>query len=155
MSDAYDRLKARFARIGAINEAAGMLHWDASAMMPPGGGEARGEQLAALAGIAHELLVAPEVATDLAAATADGEWDQANLRLMRRTHARATALPVALVEAVSRANSTCEKVWREAKADADFGKVAKLLAEVVHLQRETAQALAAALARTRRRNGQH
>ena len=145
MSDAYDRLKARFARIGAINEAAGMLHWDASAMMPPGGGEARGEQLAALAGIAHELLVAPEVAADLAAATADGEWDQANLRLMRRTHARATALPVALVEAVSRANSTCEKVWREAKAAADFNMIRRPLEEVVRLQRETAQALGAAL----------
>jgi carboxypeptidase Taq len=138
---AYARLKARFARIGAINEAAGILHWDASAMMPPGGGHARGEQLAALAGVAHELLTAPQVAEDLAAAEADGEWDAPNLVLIRRAHARATALPVALVEASSRANSACEKVWREAKADADFGKVEKLLTEVVALQRETARAL--------------
>ncbi|HEV7264910.1 MAG TPA: carboxypeptidase M32 [Falsiroseomonas sp.] len=138
---AYDRLKARFARIGAINEAAGILHWDASAMMPPGGGHARGEQLAALAGVAHELLTAPQVAEDLAAAEADGEWDAPNLVLMRRAHARATALPVSLVEASSRANSACEKVWREAKADAEFGKVEKLLTEVVALQREIARAL--------------
>ncbi|WP_372621213.1 carboxypeptidase M32 [Falsiroseomonas sp.] len=138
---AYDRLKARFARIGAINEAAGILHWDASAMMPPGGGHARGEQLAALAGVAHELLTAPRTEEDLAAAEADGEWDAPNLVLMRRAHARATALPVALVEASSRANSACEKVWREAKADADFGKVEKLLTEVVALQREIARAL--------------
>ncbi|PWS37861.1 carboxypeptidase M32 [Falsiroseomonas bella] len=145
MNAAYDRLKARFARIGALNEAAGILHWDASAMMPPGGGHARGEQLAALAGVSHELLTAPQVAEDLAAATADGEWDGANLALMRRAHARATALPVALVEASSRANSACEMVWREAKADADFGKVRKALTEVVALQREIAQALGAAL----------
>ncbi|WP_270936535.1 carboxypeptidase M32 [Falsiroseomonas oryzae] len=143
--NAYERLKARFARLGALNEAAGILHWDASAMMPPGGGHARGEQLAALAGVAHEMLIAPQVAEDLAAATAEGEWEGANLALMRRAHARATALPVELVEASARANSACEKVWREAKADADFGKVAKLLAEVVALQRETAQALGAAL----------
>jgi carboxypeptidase Taq len=145
MTAAYDRLKSRFARIGAINEAAGILHWDASAMMPPGGGHARGEQLAALAGVAHELLVDPRTAEDLAAAEAAGEWEAANLALMRRAHARATALPVALVEAMSRANSACEKVWRQAKHDADFGKVAKLLTEVVALQREAAQALGAAL----------
>ncbi|MGG5818884.1 carboxypeptidase M32 [Falsiroseomonas sp. HW251] len=145
MTTAYERLKARFARIGAINEAAGILHWDASAMMPPGGGHARGEQLAALAGVAHELLTAREVGDDLDAAAVSDEWDIANLRLMRRAHARATALPVALVEAVSRANSACEKVWREAKADADFAKVEKLLTEVVALQRETAQALGSAL----------
>jgi len=145
MNDAYARLKDRFARIGAINEAAGMLHWDASAMMPPGGAEARGEQLAALAGIAHGMMVAPEVAADLAAATAEGEWDAANLHLMRRAHARASALPGALVEATSRANSACETIWREAKAKADFAMVAAPLAEVVRLQRETAQALGAAL----------
>ena len=145
MSDAYARLTARFARIGALGEAAGMLHWDASAMMPPGGGAARGEQLAALAGLRHELLVAPAVADDLAEATAEDSWHQANLELMRHAHARATALPVALVEAMERANSACEKVWRIAKRDADFAKVRPMLEEVVRLQREAAQALGGAL----------
>ena len=44
----YENLKSRFGRIAALNEAAAMLHWDASAMMPAGGGAARGEQLATL-----------------------------------------------------------------------------------------------------------
>ena len=39
------RLKARFARIAALGEAAGMLHWDAATMMPPGGGASRGAAL--------------------------------------------------------------------------------------------------------------
>lgn len=142
---AHDRLVARFTRIGAIGEAAGMLHWDASAMMPPGGGAARGEQLAALAGVRHDLMVAPEVAEDLAAAEAEGEWEAANLRLMRQAHRRATALPTALVEAVERANSACEKVWRVAKRDADFAAVRPALTEVVRLQREVAQALGGAV----------
>jgi carboxypeptidase Taq len=142
---AYARLKARFARIAALGEAAAMLHWDASAMMPPGGAAARGEQLATLAGLSHELLTAPEVADDLAHAEVKGTWDEANLALMRRAHARATALPTALVEATARANNACEKVWREAKARADFAMVRPHLAEVVRLQRETAQALSTAL----------
>lgn len=142
---AYTRLKARFVRIAALNEAAGMLHWDASTMMPPGGAASRGEQLAALAGLAHELLTAPVVEEDLELAAAEGEWGETNLALMARAHARATALPTDLVEATARANSACEKIWREAKARADFALVRPALTEVVRLQRETARALAAAL----------
>ena len=145
-ADAYGRLKARFARIAAIGEAQAMLHWDAGAMMPPGGAEARGEQLATLAGLAHGLLTAPELAEDLgAAAAAGGEWDAANLDLMRRAHARAVALPAALVEATARANNACETVWREAKARSDFALVRPALEAVVALQREAAGALSAAL----------
>ncbi|MBR0661296.1 carboxypeptidase M32 [Neoroseomonas oryzicola] len=142
---AYLRLKARFARIAALGEAASMLHWDASAMMPPGGGESRGEQLAALAGLAHELLTAPVVEEDLEIAHPEGAWEEANYALMERAHARATALPTELVEATARANSACEKLWREAKARADFALVRPALTEVVRLQRETARALGAAL----------
>ena len=50
---AYDRLTDRFTRIATIGEAGAMLGWDAAAMMPPGGGAARGDQLAVLAGVAH------------------------------------------------------------------------------------------------------
>ena len=142
---AYARLKARFARIAALGEAASVLHWDASAMMPPGGAASRGEQLAALAGLGHELLTAPVAAEDLEIARAEGLWEEANLALMARAHARATALPTDLVEATARANSACEKIWREAKARSDFALVAPALTEVVRLQRETAQALAAEL----------
>ena len=109
-----------------IGEASSVLSWDAAAMMPPGGGAARGDQLAVLAGLAHALLIAPEVADDLAAAEAAGEtdpWRAANLRLMRHAHTRATAMPADLVEAQARANSNCEKVWREARRRSDFDMV--------------------------------
>jgi carboxypeptidase Taq len=141
MNAAYARLKSRNARLAALGEAAAVLHWDASAMMPVGGGAARGEQLAALAGTIHELATAPEVEADIAAAEAEGEWDSANLALIRRQHLRARALPVELVEASARANSACEKVWREAKAKSDFAMVRPYLEDVLRLQIETAQAL--------------
>ena len=143
---AYARLSARFARIATIGEASSVLGWDASAMMPPGGGAARGDQLAVLAGLAHGLLTAPEAASDLAQAHAgDDEWDVANLGLMRHAHIRATAVPADLVEAQARANSACEKVWREARRTSDFAAVAPYLVEVVSLVRQSAEAMAPAL----------
>ena len=142
---AYARLQDRFARIATIGEAGAVLGWDAAAMMPPGGGAARGDQLAVLAGLGHGLLTAPDAAADLAQAAADGEWDGANLALMRHAHIRATAVPSDLVEAQARANSRCEKVWRDARRTSDFAAVAPDLAEVVRLVRHQADALAPAL----------
>jgi carboxypeptidase Taq len=143
---AYDRLSARFARIATVHEAAAMLSWDAAAMMPPGGAGARGDQLAVLAGLAHGLLTAPEAAEEIAAGEAgDDPWRAANMRLMRHAHVRATAIPSDLVEAQARANSACEKVWREARRTSDFLLVAPHLAEVVNLTRQYADSLAPAV----------
>ncbi|MBN8904165.1 MAG: carboxypeptidase M32 [Rhodospirillales bacterium] len=149
VNSAYDRLSDRFARIATIGEAASMLSWDAAAMMPAGGGAARGDQLAVLAGLAHRELVAPEVGDDLAAAAEEvapaDAWRSANLALMRHAYVRATALPADLVEAQARANSACEKVWREARRTSSFALVQPQLEEVVRLVRETATALAPVL----------
>ena len=143
---AYARLQDRFTRIATLNEAAGMLGWDAAAMMPPGGAAARGDQLAVLAGLAHAQLTAAPVADDLAEAEAPAEpWRAANLRLMRHGYTRATAIPPDLVEATARANAACETVWREARRTADFALVHPHLAEVVNLVRQAAAAMAGTL----------
>lgn len=141
---AYDRLAGRFARIATVGEAISMLNWDASVMMPPGGAAARGDQLAVLSGIAHELTVHPALAEELAAAEADppvDPWEAANLALMRHRYAQAVALPADLVEAQSRANTACESVWREARTHSDFARVRPYLEEVVRLVREQGAAL--------------
>ena len=58
---AYRQLEALFRRIGAIEGAISMLHWDAAVMMPAGGATARAEQLATLRVITHQHLTAPEI----------------------------------------------------------------------------------------------
>ena len=63
---AYARLEARFARINALAEAEGMLHWDLATMMPKGGAASRSDQLAVLRALRHGLLTAPEVGDLLA-----------------------------------------------------------------------------------------
>ena len=137
----YAALEQKFARIACLNEAAAMLGWDASAMMPAGGAEARAEQLATLAGLAHEFLSAPEIGEALAAARPETDWQEANVGLMREAHIRATALPRDLVEASVRAGRACETIWRQARQDGKFAAVREALAEVVALTRESATIL--------------
>ena len=142
---AYERLASRFRLIATIGECASVLGWDAAAIMPPGGGAARGDQLAVLAVLRHQNLTAPATEADLAGAETSDPWQAANLRLMRHAYTRAKALPVDLVEAQAKANSDCEKIWRIARQDADFGMVRPHLTEVLHLTREAAAALSGAL----------
>jgi len=136
---AYDRALAKFTRIATLNEAAAILGWDGAAVMPDGGAAARGEQMAVLAGLSHELITEPALADDLAAAEApNDEWRQVNLTLMREAQIRAAALPRDLVEAAARANAACETIWRRARPESDFAAVCPALTEVFNLTRQSA-----------------
>jgi len=144
----YGNLEALFGRIGALLDAAGVLHWDMSVMMPPGGADARAEQLAAMKRIVHDLMTGSQTADWLDAAEAtppDDPWARANLREMRRLWRHAVALDGALVESLSRAASRCEMIWRDARPKSDFAMVAPSLAQLMALVREKAAAKADAL----------
>ncbi len=115
-------------------------------MMPQGGGEARGEALASLRGLMHELSTDPaqgdlfEQADREQAAGSLSPWQAANLREMRRAWVRATCIPIELVEASSRAESRCEQAWRTLRAQNDWVAFAPLLSEVVARKRDVAAA---------------
>ncbi|MEE2997930.1 MAG: carboxypeptidase M32 [Pseudomonadota bacterium] len=145
---AYLELESRFHRIAALGEAAGVLHWDMSVLMPPGGVDARTEQLTSLKLTIHEMKTAPELADLLKAAedeTSEGEWQKANLAEMRRCWVHANAVDPDLVEAMTRAGSACEMVWREARPENDYDRVLPYLEEVLNLSRQAASAKASAL----------
>jgi len=144
---AYLELERRFARLATINDALGILDWDSQTMMPAGAADGRAGQIATLRLVAHDLLTAPDMADLLAAAAAEpdlDDWRRANVREMRHGWLHATAVPSALVEASSRAVSSCEMVWRSARPANDFPALLPSLAEVLSLQREIAAAKAAA-----------
>jgi carboxypeptidase Taq len=144
----YKTLEARFARLGALEDATAMLQWDSATLMPVGGAASRAEQLATLKVVCHEILVDPAMADILAGAEAQHEldqWQRANLAEMRRLFRHATAVPSELVAALSRACSACELRWREARPAGDFAAVLPDLRRVLELVREVAEAKAAAL----------
>ena len=148
----YQQLEHRFKRLSTLAEAEAVLQWDSAAIMPPGGAEARAEQLAELKAVRHGLLTAPEMGDLLAAAEdgADGSpegakepdaWRRANVGEMRRRWTRARALSEDLVIALSKACSASETVWRTARPDADFAAQRPYLEEVLKRVREAARAM--------------
>jgi carboxypeptidase Taq len=146
---AYCALESRFARLSAIEDAMGILHWDTQTLMPSGSANGRSDQLATLKGIAHELVTSPQTRDllDEAEQARDdlSEWQKANLREMRRTYLHAAAVPADLVEADSRAVSRAEMVWREARRTSDFALLLPHLATVLDLQRQIGLAKGEAL----------
>ncbi len=150
--NAYRRLEARFRRIGALEQAISVLHWDTAAVMPEGGAAARAEQLATLRAIAHQHLTALEIGDLLSESEAErdelDEWQSANLREMRRRWLHAVAVPSELVEAELRACSACEPVWRRARAESDFALVLPGLEQVLRVERDIAASKAERLGTT-------
>jgi carboxypeptidase Taq len=147
----YKTLEVRYARLGALQEAAAMLQWDYATYMPAGGAEARADQLATLKVVCHEILTDAALPDLLGGAEAeDGldTWQRANLREMRRRWLHATAVPAALVEAFSKACSASEMRWREARPKSDFAAMRPVLQRVLDLVREVASAKAARLAKS-------
>lgn len=138
-ASAYASLSSHFARASALSNAIGILQWDSDTMMPKGSVGTRAESLALLRVSHHSMITDPRIGDWLEGAQAEdglGDWEQANIREIRRIYTVETALPADLVEASSKAVSACEMTWRQAKQDADFAALLPYLAEVLRLQRE-------------------
>ena len=148
MLNAYTELEARFRRLSLLSESIGMLRWDMSVMMPPGGAQARTEQIATLKLLYHELMTDPAVAVDLDRAEdleSLDDWQAANLQRMRQRWLHTTAVPADLVEATTRAANATETIWRTARPQSDFKSVLPSFTELLGLVRDGAAAKAAAL----------
>ncbi len=139
----YDALASHFHRISQIQGALGILHWDSSTVMPKGSGQGRGEQLATLTAIAHEMTTDARIEgwlEDINPSDLD-EWQRANVSEIERSYTEATALPTDLVEHLSRACSECELAWRTARGENDFAGLQPKLDRVIELVREKAKVL--------------
>ncbi|WP_430474147.1 carboxypeptidase M32 [Thalassospira lucentensis] len=147
MTQAYEKLEARFRRMSVLSNIGEMLHWDMAAIMPDGGADARSEQLATLSVLHNELVNAPEMGDLLDAAESESldDWQKANLSEMKRGWVHGTAVPADLVEKMSRAETSCEVAWRTARADNDFKGLLPKLQVVLDLSIEAGQAKAEAL----------
>ncbi|HDQ34937.1 MAG TPA: carboxypeptidase M32 [Chloroflexi bacterium] len=132
-----------------LGHASGVLSWDQEVYMPPGGAQARAEQLATLAAMGHEILVSDETGALLEAAEAeveaeglDYDSDDASLvRVTRRQYDRMTKIPTEIVAEMSRATSQAFVAWRQAREENDFSLFQPHLQKIVDLNVKIADIL--------------
>ncbi|WP_435064548.1 carboxypeptidase M32 [Halobaculum sp. EA56] len=140
---AYLDLMERYARVSHLESGSGVLYWDQQVTMPEGGTAARGKQLSALSATTHEKLTGEAMADALDAAE-DADLDAeraANVREIRRRHERNRSVPESLVEELTEHRSHSQQVWKEAKAEDDFGRFAPALSTLRDLHVDRAEAI--------------
>ncbi|CAM2948091.1 carboxypeptidase M32 [Vibrio rarus] len=138
---ALQSLKQHFQKIDNFNHLSSICNWDAAAMMPSGGNEARSRAMADLSVHIHQLKTAPQLEEwfGKAAQQTLSVQETAELREMKRTWQMANVLPVSLIEAKSLAGSKCEHAWRSQRVNNDWQGFAKNWQEVVTLSQQEAQ----------------
>ena len=147
--NAYNELESTFRRAYALKGASSILHWDNATMMPSGAGDVRSEQLAALAEASHEIITHPKLSDLFSKAESKkdhlDEWQQANLREMKRAWQHETAVPAKLVSDLTKACHESELFWRKARKENNFKDFIPYQEKVLRLVRESAQAKADAM----------
>ncbi|WP_038194920.1 carboxypeptidase M32 [Vibrio nigripulchritudo] len=146
----YNKLVKHCQKISRFEHLDAICSWDAAAVMPSGGNEARSEALAELSVHLHQLSTKPELAEwfDKAESESLSSDEKASLAEMKRIWQQKTVLPDDLVEAQSLAGSKCEHAWRTQRGDNDWEGFEKNWAEVVKLSQEEAQIRAEATGKT-------
>lgn len=146
-SSPFSALRTHLAKIEDLKAAAAVLSWDQETYMPPGGAEARAQQLSTLQSMAHEQFVSDETGELLdqaadALETDDPLDDNASLvRVTRRDYERARRVPSSLVAELSKATSRAKEAWKTARTEDDFAIFAPHLERLVNLSVEKAEAI--------------
>jgi carboxypeptidase Taq len=144
---AYEELIRRVHDVGVLGSCTGLIGWDERTYMPRAGASHRGEQMALLARLGHEMITDPRIGELLAAVegsnlVTDLASDAgANVREIRRGYDRATKLPKELVEDLARITTQAQGEWAEARQASDFRRFLPWLEKIVALKRQEASAV--------------
>ena len=148
-NSAYPQLEKRFRRIHLLKSIGHLLRWDGEVMLPSGSGGIRAEQLSLVETESNSVLRSRQTGAllDRAESGADslGEWQQANLREMRRLWMHANAISPRLVAAFHRATTAADMQWRIAVERNDFGVLVPHMENVIEVVREKGRVLGEAL----------
>jgi len=142
---AAETLRTQVAELRHLDNIIALLEWDEEAMVPPEARDERGEQLATLEGLRHNLLISDRMGDLIEVVTVQCENDprwQREIALLRDERDYALVMPEDLVREFAVATSAALASWEEAREDGGFPVFAKDLEKVVRLSRECAQALA-------------
>jgi carboxypeptidase Taq len=140
-------LQERIAAVNDVLNATSVLTWDSRTMMPAGGAETRGHQIATLTRIARDLLLAPETDRALEEAERAVEGlaeDSAERRMVQQTrHAveHHKRVPASLIQERAALRTVAQAAWIEARSKSEFSIFSSYLAKTIELSRAYADCI--------------
>jgi carboxypeptidase Taq len=142
MGKAIAKFRELLGQVSDLQAASSLMGWDQQTYMPPGGAEARAQQLATVERMAHELYVSDDFgeALDKAAkeaASLDPDSDDARLvKEIRRDRDKRCKVPAEWVAEANRARAIGFAEWEKAKKASDFPRFAPFLEKILALTRQ-------------------
>jgi carboxypeptidase Taq len=140
----HQALRKQIAELQHLDNAIAVLEWDEETVLPSGGREERGEQLATLEAMRHALVTSDDLGDlieEVSVQCAGDERWRREVELLRDLRKSEIALPEDLVRRFATARAVSAGAWEEARERNDFRLLAPALKETVALLRETARAL--------------
>jgi carboxypeptidase Taq len=140
----FNQFKEILGEVADLNYAGSLLGWDQQTYMPPGGAEARGNQLATLGRLAHVRFTSDEVGQlleDLKPYTAQLDPDSDDARLVEvtaRQYLKRTKVPPEMVVEFAQLTTAAHQVWATARAENNFARFQPYLEKIVDLRRRYA-----------------
>jgi carboxypeptidase Taq len=140
VEERLNQLKTLVGEIVDLGGAASVLTWDQHTYMPPGGAEARANQLAFLGKLAQQRATSPELGGLLEellpyAGQIDPDSDEARLvKVSHRAYKKATCVPVEWVVDFVKVTTLANQAWVEARQKSDFSIFQPHLARIVELR---------------------
>lgn len=147
MGKQYDALVARLRDIHNVGMATSLLAWDQQTQMPPGGAEARANQMATLSKIAHEMFTSDETGQlleDAGQEVADSshESDQASMvRVAQGDYDLSTKIPTEWVAEFTQLTAMADGIWVKAREEKDFSQFQPTLERIIEMVRQQTEYL--------------
>ncbi len=143
----YASFESEIARINDVLCAVNLLTWDARTIMPPGGVDARGKQIATLVGLARDLATGDQLQRAIEDARSElkgaAYGDHRKLAVEQAAEAIGTLarIPAKLVSDAAELKTVAQAAWSRARAANDFAAFAPMLERTMEMQREIAASI--------------
>jgi len=140
----YQAYRSHLQKVADLGFANAILSWDQQTYMPKNGAVFRGQQMATLSTLGHELFVDPKFGDLLDELSKDESLsaeEKDNVRLTRKDYLRKKKYPHAFVEEHARVTADAFPLWHEARVKNQFSLFEPALKKIVELKRQETQFL--------------
>lgn len=139
MNTNYQHYHQLLKKVSDISFAAAVLQWDQETYMPPKGAALRAQQLATLAGLAHQHFTDEKFGKLLDELINDTSLSEKELKNVKQTHKdyyKQKKYSTEFVEEMSRTVSETFQAWHQAKTNNDFKSYAPFLDKLLNLKKK-------------------